>query len=88
MTHRLTYESLSLLLSDLGFNPGETTKHNQRVWQHPKSGCTLVLPSNKVNESPRQADVLSIKAQLDFQGHLDADAFEAFIAEGHLPARR
>lgn len=83
---RLTNETLSQLLAHLGFEPGEVAKTSYRQWRHPVSGCTLVLPANKIGEAPRPADVVGIKAQLSFQGHLDEKAFDLFVSDGVLPA--
>lgn len=85
MAFRLTNESLTGLLKTLGFEPGELVKENYRGWRHPDSRCELLLPANKTHESPRPADLVGIKAQLDLQGHLDEDAFELFVADGKLP---
>lgn len=85
MSFHITNEKLTSLLTELGFEPGEVTKAQQRSWRHPKSGCTLVLPANKVDEAPRPADLVGIGAHLDLQGHLASDAFERFVAEGSLP---
>jgi hypothetical protein len=87
MAHRLTNKLLARLLSDLGFEPGEATEKNHRVWRHPDSGCTLLLPVNKTREPPRPADLIGIRAQLDLHGHLDEEGFDAFAAEGRLPLR-
>lgn len=62
----------------------QNTEHYRR-WRHPESGCELLLPANKAQESPRPADLVGIKAQLDLQGHLDENAFELFVADGNLP---
>jgi hypothetical protein len=73
-------------LAKLGFQPGKVTAKNNRIWAHPESDCTLFLPNNKVNETPRPGDVVGIRTQLDMHGHLDEQAFDAFVAEGKLPA--
>jgi len=87
MPHPLTNGMLSQLLADLGFKPGNVTKKNHRVWRHPESGCTLLLPANKTDEGPRPADLDGVKVHLDVQGHLDEDSFEFFVTEGKLPTR-
>lgn len=86
MAFKLTNGHLTGLLEKLGFESGDFVKNNYRRWRHPQSACELVLPANKINESPRPADLVGIKAQLDLQGHLDEDAFDSFVTEGTLPA--
>ncbi|HUE72321.1 MAG TPA: hypothetical protein VMP01_15660, partial [Pirellulaceae bacterium] len=61
-------------------------EQNQRKWRHPQSGCTLLLPANKLDDAPRPADIVGVRAQLDLQGHLDEAAFDGFVASGKLPA--
>jgi hypothetical protein len=39
-----------------------------------------------MQQPPRPADLVGIKAQLDLQGHLDQEAFDLFVAQGTLPA--
>jgi hypothetical protein len=87
MTNRLTNELLAQLLLTLGFEAGEVAERNHRVWRHPESGCTLLLPVNKTREAPRPADLVGIRAHLDLHGHLDETAFDSFAAEGRLPRR-
>jgi hypothetical protein len=84
MVQRLTNKKLSQLLTNLGFEQGQVNEKSYRTWRHPESGCTLALPANKTDESPRPADLVGIKAQLDQQGHLDEAAFDEFVAEGKL----
>ena len=76
MAPRLTNQALGQLLLDLGFQQRDVTGTNHRVWGHPESGCTLVLPANKTQEVPRPVDVVGIKAQLALHGHLDEEAFD------------
>jgi len=85
MMHRLTNELLNQLLLQLGFEAGDVTEKHHRVWRHPSSGCTLLLPANKAQESPRPAILLAVQAQLDQQGHLKPEAFQFFAVEGRLP---
>jgi hypothetical protein len=84
MAYRITNEMLGQLLMRLGFERGDVTKKN-RVWRHPESGCTLLLPDNKMQEAPRPADLVGVKTHLHFQGHLDERDFDRFVAEGELP---
>jgi hypothetical protein len=85
MAIHLTHRLLTQLLSDLGFQPGEVSKRNHRTWQHPESGCVFFLPANKIEEAPRQADIIGIRAQLALHGHLDEESFSYFAVEGRLP---
>jgi hypothetical protein len=87
MAHRLTNGMLNELLLHLGFEQGDISEKNHRVWRHPASGCTLLLPANKLTEAPRPADLAGVKAHLDLQGHLDEADFESFVAEGKVPIR-
>ena len=84
---QLTNKMLAELLAKLGFKPGKVTAKNNRVWEHPDSPCTLFLPNNKVDEAPRPGDVVGMRAQLDMHGHLDEQAFDAFLAGSELPAQ-
>ena len=87
MAHRVTNAKLNQLLVDLGFEQGPVAEKNHCVWRHPQSGCTLLLPRNKLLEPPRPADLVGIRAQLDLHGHLDEETFEIFLSEGNLPTR-
>lgn len=87
MKFRLTNESLNGLLQTLGFEPCELVREKFRRWRHPESHCEIMLPANKLQESPRPANLVGIKDQLNMQGHLDEESFDFFVAEGKLPAR-
>jgi hypothetical protein len=82
----LTNNLLKQLLIELGFEPGAVTAKKHRVFRHPESGCTLFLPENKQSEPPRPADLVGIRADLAYQGHLDEESFDHFAQEGELPA--
>ena len=82
----LTNNSLKQLLVDLGFELGDVTAKNQRVFRHPESGCVLLLPDNKLAKPPRPADLVGIRGDLAYRGHLDEEAFDRFVEEGELPA--
>ena len=84
---QLTNKKLAELLEKLGFEPGNVTSKNNRVWEHPSSQCTLFLPNNKVDEAPRPGDVVGVRTQLDMHGHLDEQAFDAYLTEGKLPVQ-
>jgi hypothetical protein len=86
MAETLTNQRLQDLLRWLGFQPGDPTERGARAWRHPRSGCVLILPANKLTERPRPADLIGIEGQLASQGHLDAAEFERFVATGNLPA--
>jgi hypothetical protein len=81
---QLTNSLLGELLTMLGFQPGSVTQKNNLVWEHPESGCTLILPRNKTDETPRPGDVLGVCIQLDIHGHLDEQSFDRFVAKGKL----
>lgn len=81
----ITNETLSRLLSDLGFEPRQMTEKNRRVWSHGESGCTVLLPANRSHEAARPADIVGLRAQLDLHGHIDEEVFDSFLAEGKLP---
>ena len=85
---KLTNKTLSQLLVELGFQRGQLTAKNNRVWTHPESRCVLFLPNNKVNETPRPGDVVGTRTQLDMHGHLDEIAFDAYFNQGLLAAPR
>jgi hypothetical protein len=87
MAHRLTNEMLSGLLLKLGFERLGVAEKNHRIWRHPESGCTLLLPDNKTSEAPRPAELVGIRAHLHLQGHLDEETFDLFVSEGRFPAR-
>lgn len=86
MMVKLTNQLLKQLLIKLGFEPGAVTAKKHRVFRHPASGCTLFLPENKQSEPPRPADLVGIRTDLAYQGHLDEEAFDHFVEEGELPA--
>ncbi|HUE74340.1 MAG TPA: hypothetical protein VMP01_25890, partial [Pirellulaceae bacterium] len=69
MARRFTNRDLQRLLTELGFQAADI-EQNQRKWRHPQSGCTLLLPANKLDDAPRPADIVGVRAQLDLQGHL------------------
>lgn len=82
---RPTNRLLRQLLTQLGFQQRDITAKNLRVFRHPGSNCILLLPENKSLEAARPADVVGIKGQLDYRGHLDEKAFDRFCEEGRLP---
>jgi hypothetical protein len=82
----LTNHLLRQLLVELGFEQGAVTAKNHRVFRHPESGCVLFLPENRLSERPRPADVVGIRADLAYRGHLDEETFDRFVEEGKLPA--
>jgi hypothetical protein len=86
MAASVTNAVLNQLLLQLGFEPGHSAGKNLRVWTHPESECSLLLPINKAAERARPADLVGIKTQLDLHSHLDGESFDVFLAEGKLPA--
>lgn len=85
MAERITNKMLNTLLASLGFEQ-ELTEKNNCLWRHPDAGTTIVLPVNKTLEPALQADLISIRARLDYDGHLKAEAFDSFVTEGRIPA--
>jgi hypothetical protein len=85
MARRFTNRDLQRLLTELGFRPADS-EQNQRQWRHLQSGCVLLLPANKLDEAPRPADLVGVRAHLDLQGHLDESTFDDFVTSGKLPA--
>ncbi len=85
MARRFTNQDLQRLLIELGFQAADI-EQNQRRWRHPQSGCVLLLPANKLDETLRPADLVGVRAHLDLQGHLDESTFDDFVASGKLPA--
>jgi hypothetical protein len=82
----LTNKLLCQLLLHLGFERQDLVERNHRVWRHPDSSCTVLLPDNKTLDPPRPADLVGLKAHLSLQGHLEESDFDFFIAaEGRLP---
>jgi hypothetical protein len=86
MGTRLTNGALRELLLNLGFEAGGITEKNNQVFRHPSSDCVLLLPSNKLDEPPRPADIAGIKAELADYGLLAADLFDRYEKSGRLPA--
>ena len=82
---QITNQSLNELLTQLGFQKSEGTVKYHRAWRHPEIGTMLLLPSNKTNEPPLSADLLSVRTHLDANGHLDNAAFDEFVKTGKLP---
>jgi hypothetical protein len=80
----LTNHALRALLVGLGFEPGELTENNHRVFRHPSSGSVLLLPDNKSSEVPRPADLVGIRTHLAYRGHLDESAFDRFVEQATL----
>ncbi len=84
---KLTNKVLRELLVELGFERGQVTDKKHRVFRHPESGCTLLLPNNKSANAPRPADLVGVKTHLACQGHLDEEAFDHFVSAGKLPSK-
>ena len=84
MARDITNEMLSGLLTRLGFERERVTDKNNCVWRHPAARTSVVLPANKVTETALQADIISLRAKLDYDGHLDAATFDSFLSEGKL----
>lgn len=85
MAEKITNEGLRQLLLALGFASGKLVKNNNRVFQHPGSGCVILLPDNRDADAARPADVAGVRDHLAHQGHLEQSLFDRFLAEGKLP---
>jgi hypothetical protein len=85
---RPTNGALNNLLTHLGFEPGETTgkRKTRRVWEHPEAGTIILLPANRTHDPALLVDLVSLRAHLDDNGHLDGDAFDEFARTGRTPA--
>lgn len=86
MVGSVTNKGLRQLLLDLGFAKGDLVKNNHRVFQHPDSRCTIVLPDNRDDDPARAADLVGVRDHLDQIGHLTEVDFDRFLVEGKLPA--
>jgi|GEM_PF-1593141 len=84
---RPTNNDLNTLLTHLGFDPGETTgkRKHRRVWEHPAAGTIILLPANRTHDPALLVDLVSMRAHLDYNGHLDGDAFDEFVRTGRVP---
>jgi hypothetical protein len=83
---RLKNKDLNTLLVRLGFKAGETTQRFRRVWRHPEAGTIILLPANRTLDPPLEVDLVSVRTHLDYNGHLDADAFDEFVRTEKLPS--
>jgi hypothetical protein len=81
-----TNRQLRQLLVDLGFESRKSVEPNCLVFEHPESKARLLMPSNKDDDSAREADVISIRTHLMYRRHLDQADFEHFLQAGTLKA--
>lgn len=88
MAEALTNAKLRDLLVKLGFKAKDLSEQKSRAFMHPESGCELVLPENKSADVARPVDIVSIRAHLAYQGHLEDEIFDYFVEHGELPAVR
>ena len=79
-----TNQTLRQLLAALGFDAGDLTDNNHRVYRHADSQCLVVLPDNRDDQPARQADVLGLRDHLACTGHLEEKQFDDFLREGQL----
>jgi len=59
-----------------------TNEELHRIWRHPKSGTKILLPTNKENEPPLEADLHSVRMHLDYNGHMETSEFDTFVRTG------
>ena len=86
----ITNKMLAELVRDLGFESGELTEKENRVWHHP-NGTTAVLPDNGNGSSATKADVLTLRGHLDRKGLMPAAEFDEVLGVsaqlfGNVPA--
>jgi hypothetical protein len=81
---RITHRQVQNLLIALGFTATKRSDGSM-VFHHSQSGTLLLLPKHRGNSPSREADLHSVGQHLVGHGHLDEDAFEAFVREGVLP---
>jgi hypothetical protein len=81
----ITNEHLNRLLLTLGFEKSSGTKDRHCAWRHPETGATFILPVNKADEEPLEANLLTVRKGLDRNGHLESAEFDEFARTGKLP---
>lgn len=81
-----TNAKIRRLLFKLGFAQADLVANNHRVFRHPESGAVIVFPDNRDDEAARPADIASIRDHLALHGHLEANIFDRYVADGKLPA--
>lgn len=76
----LTNEDLNQLLADLGFERDVLIAGKfKRVWKHLDAGTIIVLPDNRTQESPLRVDLIAVRNQLHFNGHMAFEEFDEFV---------
>jgi hypothetical protein len=85
VAQQITNKHLSQLLVNLGFERGEVTEKHRVVWRHARAGTVVLLPANKLQETPLPADIVSLRTHLHHQGHLAESEFDQWMREGTLP---
>lgn len=81
-----TNQTLRELLRVLGFERGALTDKMHRVFRHPESGCTAILPDNRDDQPASAANLLGLRDHLAYSGHLSEADFDRYLWEGKLPA--
>jgi hypothetical protein len=70
----IKFAQLRRFLEGLGFK--FTRLRQGMVFEHKKSDTFLVLRSYRANDSVGEADLISVRHQLDYRGFIDRDAFQ------------
>lgn len=79
----ITNKDVGRLLVELGFTRrDEIPEKFKTVWKHQAAGTTIVLPANRTQESPLEVDLIAVRNQLHYNGHLNRDEFDAFVKTG------
>jgi hypothetical protein len=86
----VTYEDIHNLLTSLGFDWELRTPERKSLGQspretvmyrHPQTGSVLFFPS-KEPQRALDGDLASLRVHLVGRGHLEEEAFEAFLLHG------
>lgn len=80
----LTNRDLGTLLTSLGFQSSPSTSEFHLLWYHPEAETVIILPANKADERPLEVNLHSVRAHLDYNGHMDAKDFDEFVKTGKL----
>jgi hypothetical protein len=81
---RVTGQQLQELLTSLGF-VGTTRDDGSTVYHHARAGSLILLPAIRGNGHVRAADIVSVGRHLVGRGHLEEEAFDAFVEAGVVP---
>lgn len=84
MKPRITYSQLQRLLHELKF-VDRPSKPRCKAFEHSSTGLLIVWTADRLNQTAREADVISTRIHLDRHGLLDAADFEKYF--GTAPGR-